>query len=454
MATNADLFALTSAALLLLLLLLWRSDGPPALLAIACGQWLQGSMKIYDAELRGVPLRTLSLSHSVEAASAMTILWSLAMALGMAIAVRGVKVARVDPRMGVRGALVVYLLWSALLPAASFILPWSARQILIALADLRWATVFVLYVLVLSSGRGWSILALSLAVETALGFLSFFSDFKTVLTLLLIGLLSSGRKLRLVHLLGAVVTAIAMLYLATLWTAIKREYRSSLNAGSGEQVVVIDKKEQAQELSRLVGDVDRSSFDQAIDNLVDRIAYVDYFAYTMDFVPGVRPHENGRMWEAAIRHVLLPRVFYPDKPALPDDTEIAERYTGLNLSTPGTSITIGLPAETYVDFGFPGMLVPALILGILYGFACRVLVTRPLQPYGYGMIVAIALKHMYLGASAPKTLGSLLTLAIVGLIMWFQVLPRMLAFSLRWSTDHNQAEDRSGRDERPDLSRS
>jgi hypothetical protein len=244
-----------------------------------------------------------------------------------------------------------------------------------------------------------------------------------------------------------------MLYLGTLWTAIKREYRSSLSAGSGDQIVVIGKQEQAQELRRLVSDVDRSSFDDAIDNLVVRIAYVDYFAYTIDFVPGIRPHENGRMWEAAIRHVLLPRLLYPDKPGLPDDTVIAERYTGMNLAQPGTSITIGLPAETYVDFGFPGMLAPALILGILYGFACRVLVTRPLQPYGYGMIVAIALKHMYLGASAPKTLGSLLTLAIVGVIMWLQVLPRMLALAFKWSTVRDRAERSSG-GPGPDLSRS
>jgi hypothetical protein len=432
LALNDSLVALAFATLFGIVALTWQAEAPPVAMLICGAQWLQGSLKLLNAEVEGVELWTLSVSKNVGQASVLTMLWALVLALGMRLGMRNARVPKDVPLLSVRVALIVYLIWSAALPMLGLALPGQARQVFVALSDLRWATVFALFLCVLAARRGFMVLAVVLSVELMLGFLSFFSNFRTVLIVFVLALLARAQSFSLRTLLGVAVAMGVAIYLGILWTAVKSDYRTAMNRGTDDQNVLIDTNQQASELQRLVEGVDRTGFEKATDRFVDRIAYVDYFAYTLDFVPTVRSHEEGRMWWGAVEHVFMPRVLFPDKAPLPSDTEVAERYTGMRLTQnrTGTSISIGLPAETYVDFGVPWMLAPAVLLGLLYGLVFRaLLMQRHHAPYGAGLAVAIGMTHMLLASSAAKAVGSLLTLALLATLTARVLLPPLLGFA-------------------------
>jgi hypothetical protein len=110
-----------------------------------------------------------------------------------------------------------------------------------------------------------------------------------------------------------------------------------------------------------------------IESLVDRLWTVYYPALALDLVPAVVPHENGALLWRTVLHVLTPRLFFPDKPALESDSEMVRKYAGVWVAgaDENTSIAFGYAGESYVDFGVPLMFLPVLAYGLLMGAAYR-----------------------------------------------------------------------------------
>jgi hypothetical protein len=228
---------------------------------------------------------------------------------------------------------------------------------------------------------------------------------------------------------GAIVLAFT-LYLGAIWTAIKIDYRDRLSGGQGHrtQVVRIGLEERVSAFVELVGTVDEKVLSDGAEMLVRRLSYVEYFAYVIDYVPGVVDHERGAIWSAAASHVLMPRVFFPDKAVLPDETLLTERYTGLNLGAgSGTSISIGIPGESYIDFAESGVIGFGLLFGVMLGLAYRYFITQ--KQYfvlAQGMAVALCLSFGSVESGAVKSIGTLLTLTIVGAVGWRLILPPLV----------------------------
>jgi hypothetical protein len=208
------------------------------------------------------------------------------------------------------------------------------------------------------------------------------------------------------------------------------DYREQLSGGQQTQAVEVSTSEQIDIFVGLIGTLDAELLEDGADRLVSRIAYVEYFGFVIDHVPRFRRHEGGRLWGNALAHVLLPRLLFPDKPSLESDTAVAERYTGLRLSSGrATSITIGVPAEAYADVGTPWMLLIAGALGLLYGTMYRFFITRrECGAFAQGIVVAMHLTLSSVGASAPKLLGGYLTVSIVAFAGWWLGWPSFAKF--------------------------
>jgi hypothetical protein len=60
------------------------------------------------------------------------------------------------------------------------------------------------------------------------------------------------------------------------------------------------------------------------------------------------------MW-SALKHLVTPRVLFPDKGILASDSEFVRKYTGIPVAgaDQNTSIAFGYAAESYIDFGIP-----------------------------------------------------------------------------------------------------
>ena len=77
--------------------------------------------------------------------------------------------------------------------------------------------------------------------------------------------------------------------------------------------------------------------------------------------------------QAALRHIVTPRILFPDKGLVASDSEMVRKYSGVFVASTeeGTSIAFGYAAESYVDFGLPWMFVPSILFGIVMGLAYR-----------------------------------------------------------------------------------
>jgi hypothetical protein len=114
------------------------------------------------------------------------------------------------------------------------------------------------------------------------------------------------------------------------------------------------------------------------DSMVSRIWSVYFPGLALTRVPSILPYENGKILRAAVENVMTPRLFFPDKPPLPSQSDEVRKYAGVWVGgrETNTSYAFGYAGESYVDFGIPYMFLPIIVFGFLFGLSYRFLNQR------------------------------------------------------------------------------
>jgi hypothetical protein len=427
--------------------LLWRRGEPPILPFIFLYQWFQAALGVFYGNLVHLPVYALVRFPGRDDMAVFLLLTGLAV---LALA------ARLTAGPAIRGLLPLARTFVAARPLKFWLLLFVAawvfstactalagraggfRQPLLALSEVKWAA-FILLTLATFAvpGRskvGW------LAVfgfQFALSIGGFFSSFKEVFFYSLIGLAASNVRFTVRIVLPAAVLAGALLLLGVIWTAVKGEYRAYVNAGSGQQVVLVDYEDRLTELVRLVSQLDGQAMANAADQMARRIMYYEFFGVVLERVPSLLPHSNGAIWGEAALRAVTPRLLFPDKQAI-NDSELTNLYTGLGVASyrQGTSVSIGYMAEAYVDFGPVFMFILIAALGLFLGFAYRWLLTRPGRSGVLGMALApfALMPANYLETSSLKLVPSLVLSAAACLVILYVLGPRLFRPAVRAGT--------------------
>lgn len=418
---------LTPFAILMLPILaslLWFTGEPPVLLFACLMQWLQGAAAIFYTDWHRVSLSAAFAGPELEQATWLSLIGILVLALGMRTVLwrplSGIGAAASRESMTIRvGPLFAVYLTTYVVLAVLGRFAWvigGLQQALAATGSVRWVMVFLIAYTVLTQKRYYATLGLVVGLEFATGLLGFFSGFKGVFFVLLVALPATGYFLRGARLALLLSVFAVLLGLVLVWTAIKVEYRDYLNQGSGQQEVLVSVPQRFEKLVELIRGLDRKSAKQAIDDAVLRVSYVNYFALTLAHVPSVVPHERGNLWLGAIKHVLMPRMFFPDKPVI-NDSERTAFYSGVHVAgaDEGTSISIGYIGESYIDFGTIGMFAPILLLGVFYGLIYRYFVySYRLKLLGFAMATSTLIFGAYnVETSNIKLIGGNLMVFLV-----------------------------------------
>lgn len=411
--------------------LLWRRGEPPILFFAISFQWLQGTMKTFDADIRGLTLIEYFQDWSIERAAWLTIVGLLVLAIGMRVSLIGMnkkapmRVANEVENLSVKKIWYAYLAFFLVALIGKNYLYISPRfaQILLALLNLKWVFFFLLATIVLARKENRVYLFIATVLEIVVGFSGFFSDYKQVFFVLILVYLTLGAGLNRRTIARTAFVILLVGYMSIVWSSVKLEYRDYISGGTGAQIIDVSLTDRLEKLLYLYSDVDLTDIRQGFQTLAKRIAYIDYFGYVLNRVPREAPYADGELWGQAITHVLFPRLFFPNKAALVSDTEITEKYTGLQLISQGgrqTDIPLGYMAETYVDYGPFYMFFPIFIVGAVWGLMYRYFISRKKEiVFSYGLAVAVLLGASQLEISTIKMVG--------GMLMGFGV----LAFSQR-----------------------
>jgi hypothetical protein len=267
------------------------------------------------------------------------------------------------------GSYLAAIFLVGVLEAFAWRIPRLTQAILV-LGYSHWALLLLILRRLVHPRIQWQWLGPILLGELVLGFTGFFAGFREPLFISFLVFMERFKWRRIGHWIALSILAALILVTGLLWTAIKRDYRRDFRdeafAGSTSAHL-----ERVQELSEgwLLQSMDQKTAD--LDSMVDRMWAVYYPALAVRRVPAVIPHTQGALLWEAVRHILTPRLLFPDKPEKTSDSDKVRLYSGVWVAgrEKGVSIAFGYAAESYVDFGVPLMFLPIFLYGLLMGIA-------------------------------------------------------------------------------------
>jgi hypothetical protein len=250
---------------------------------------------------------------------------------------------------------------------------WSfpgLTQVLLILTLARYALLFMLAYRLLSNRPHWLLLACLLVFELVLGFSGYFANFREPLAFVGLALVAMTRR-RKSSVFALVLLVVLAFGAAVTWTAIKNAVRERYETSRS----ITDRLKVAVSMIKPSLSERRGGVTPQVEQLVSRMWTVYYPAKALERVPSIVPFEKGVLLWTAVRNVLNPRLFFPEKGMIGSDSDKVRKYTGIWVAgrDRGTSVAFGYAAEAYVDFGLPFMFVPILIFGALIGLADRFL---------------------------------------------------------------------------------
>lgn len=372
------------AVLILIWKLLPNDEGPPVLALALTAQWVQVSVGVFYVGFTGRPLDATIYAQWVPMVL-IGLAGIVAIAGGLWLGIRflgsRVPYPEVAPLeiVSFRTLVIVYfvaIFVTGAMQAVAFSYP-QVTQAILALAFARLGIMALMFRRLTQPTLRYLPLFGLLGFEVVLGFTGYFSDFREPLLLAGLALLEGFDRRKREHWVTAGVLAAVLGIAVLMWLNVRGEYRQDFD----DQAFAESRSARLERIQALSTDwlerSDKEGVGDDLDLTVDRVWAIYYPALAVERVGKEIPHTNGSLMAATLKHLVTPRVFFPDKPPLPSDSDFVRTYAGAQVAgaEEGTTIAFGYAAESYVDFGVPLMFVPMLIFG--FGLGCAyVFVTR------------------------------------------------------------------------------
>ncbi|MFC4211309.1 hypothetical protein ACFOWA_08965 [Pedobacter lithocola] len=397
--------------------LLWRKDEPPILFFGLLMQWSQVCLKVFYANYQYKNFSDLFIYYqNINQAYYYSLISLYVITLGIFLIVKNIPMINFDSfqstmkSYNLKKIVTLYVTTICLTPIIlyfSHAFP-GLQQFFIKIQDLKWAIFFFFFTYYFLFNQNRKLLYIILTAEVIFSLTGYFSSFKDFFIVAIILFIFIKRTYTYLN-YAAFGLLIALLFnLMIVWQYVKPEYRNYLSGGESRQIVTVSKAEALKKLYDLTTKTDNLKYEDGVTNLLDRVSYIDIFSASIAYVPSNRPHEHGRLWIDALKRIVMPRILFPKKTSI-DDTEKTIIYTGVGFAgaNSGTSISLGYITENYIDFGFPGMLIPLLLWGIIIGLAYKYIIQKSYnQIWGLAFVVPFIFQINLFEMALDKLIGS------------------------------------------------
>ncbi len=403
--------------MIIIIIMISSIYGPPFLIIAIGYQFTQVSIRVFQSILTGESLGKLA-QFGVDLEPAIFLAAS-----GLALMTFGIWLVARKPSITGRSIhqrplgnkqimllAIVALVAGHALDVIQWVVP-AAQQLILGLAGLKHIGLFLLVWIAMKDAGSRPLAGAVVAVELLLGVMGFFGEFRVVFYVVFGAVLASGVKFDARIFVPGVIVGLCAVLMAIFWSHTKVGYRAFLNQGTDAQIVLVPMSERLDYLGNAFMTFGASEFQDGLERLVDRITYIDHLAVVLARVPAIIPHANGELSGAAVLHVLAPRLFYPSKPPLRNDTEATNFYTGLHDDwKDGTSISMGYLAELYIDFGWEGALLIMFMIGLVFGKFYKTLRDYPSDSLvlNQSLCLVMALPLAVFETALVKLFGSLI----------------------------------------------
>ena len=373
------LAGLALAVLAFIWIALPAEEGPPVLALATMMQWVSVCVGYFYYLLAG---RSVDAITKTDYRTMLVLGLGCVAATAVGLAMGRELIKRWRKPQGLRPAnalsfktlIVVYVTFTASLSLTHNIDFGGFGMAVVALGYLRLGLLYLVFRRLIRD-HDWHYLGLLLAVEIVLGITGFYAGFREPLIMAALAFLEffDRRSVRQWASIG--VLGVMMVTLGVVWIGVRVDYRGKwmsderFSSSRSARVDLLRDSVNAW--------ASQSSEDMwvNIDAFVDRMWTIYYPALAVDRVPAVLAHTDGALMADTLRFVFEPRILFPDKPYIVSDSQMVRRYSGVAVAGEevDTDIAFGYAAESYVDFGVPGMFVPAFIWALFIGVAIELI---------------------------------------------------------------------------------
>lgn len=418
------LAGLALAVLAVIWAVLPDDEGPPVLALAMTMQWVSVSIGLFYNLLTDRPLEATihaDYRYMVLLGLVCVAVTTVGLALGRYLIdrTRPPQGLRPDHALTFKSVMFVYVVFTAVLSVVRVtdVDLGGLAMAAVAFTYLRLGLVYLIFRRMVARGE-WHYLAALLAVEVVLGISGFYAGFKEPLIMAALAFLEFFDRRNVRHWVSIAALSAIMVTLGILWMGVRVEYRARYME---DQRFADNRSTRLDALRESVnGWMSQSSGEwwHNVDMFVDRMWTIYYPALAVERVPSVLPHTHGALMAETLGFVFEPRLLFPNKPNIISDSAMVRRYSGVNVAGEerNTDIAFGYAAESYVDYGVPGMFVPVFIWGLFIGVAIE-LIYREYRHRDIAVSVATVVGwiSLYLfERSWAKTIGFSGTLLIYG----------------------------------------
>jgi hypothetical protein len=351
---------------------------PPVILFLFFFQWFFNQGQLVQALRTGQSLSAIYVpANTIETVFYLGMIGTALFFLGVYIFFRKLKphslqeFRRLVLQMNVNRLLTLYLLTYPMLTLAvimSQIVPGLAQP-LVMLSYFKWSVFFLFFIAVPIHNKYKIPLIVIILFEFASGFGVFWASFKDVVYIAFVSYWMFYFRGNVLLRWTLPVIILLMVYLGSIWSTIKQDYRNFLTKAPKAQIT-LSRQQTLDKFTEMVSSVSEEDLNAGFDALIVRMSWIGAFNKVYNRVPARVPHEDGQLWAAAVTRPFLPRLFFPNKTRLTDSQEL-NYYSGLNVDEKNTSISLSTIAGSYVDYGDWGMHVPLFLFGLFFGWIYR-----------------------------------------------------------------------------------
>jgi len=119
------------------------------------------------------------------------------------------------------------------------------------------------------------------------------------------------------------------------------------------------------------------SFRRALNPSVSRVSLLNQTANVIDLTPAVVPYQYGSLY-SYMAITWIPRFVWPDKPSMSEANQYYQVAYGLTTEDDlgKVAISVGLLAEGFINFGWPGVFGIMFLAGIFFDFYQRTFLSK------------------------------------------------------------------------------
>jgi len=157
----------------------------------------------------------------------------------------------------------------------------------------------------------------------------------------------------------------------------------------------------------LTGSSEESVRDLAYQSL-SRLSLLTQTANVLELTPSVIPYQHGRLY-SYMAVTLIPRLIWPDKPSVTESNHFYQLSYGLtseeNLDR--VSIGVGFLTESFINFGWLGVILIMFTLGVLLDFLQKTFLNQDSSLLFWGIGIALLPSFLTIESQLAQYLGGL-----------------------------------------------